>query len=72
MYHNIGKAIKHYRTERNITKDMLADKLGVSTATVSNYENGTTLPDMEAVVTMAHFFSCSAEELLFFSGYVHK
>lgn len=72
MYHNIGKAIKYYRTELNISKDVLAYKLGVSTATISNYENGITTPDMNTVVTMAHFFSCSADDLLFFSKCAYK
>lgn len=67
MYHYIGEAIKYYRGKTGVSRATLAEKLGVSVMTISNYENGVTLPDMETVVTMAHFFSCTTDELLCFS-----
>ncbi len=72
MYRNIGDAIKYYRQKLGVSRAMLAEKLGVSEMTVSNYENGVTTPDMEKVVTMAHYFCCTTDELLSFSPLLRR
>ena len=68
----LGESIKYYRKRAGIKREELAERLGVSLMTVSNYENSVTTPDMEKVVTMAHYFSCTTDELLSFSPIKHK
>ena len=42
-----GKKLKEYRKERNMTQEHLAEKLGVSTTTLYNWENGVSKPREE-------------------------
>ena len=46
MNENIGKFIAYLRKENNMTQQELAEKLGVSDRSVSNWENGKCLPDI--------------------------
>lgn len=63
--------IRYYRKLAGFTRSELAALLGVSDATISNYENGHTVPSMDMVVKLAHVLSVSADQLL---GYtiIHK
>ena len=40
MSNNVGQAIKHRRKELDISAEQLADKIGVSAATIYRYEKG--------------------------------
>ncbi len=42
----IGKFIAECRKEKNMTQQELAEKLGVSDRTISNWENGRNMPDL--------------------------
>ena len=63
--------IRYYRKLAGFTRDELAELLGVSPATISNYENGHTIPTMDMIVRLAHALSVTADQLL---GYtiIHK
>lgn len=67
MFNNIGKAITYYRKALRITRAEVARKLEVSESTIENYEKGTTLPSMDKVVRLSHFFCISTDELLSFT-----
>ena len=41
----IGKQIKKYRTEMELSQDELAEKIFVSRQTISNWENNKNYPD---------------------------
>lgn len=60
----IGKFIHNLRTERNLTQKQLADKINVSTTTVSKWESGTNVPDYSNISILADFFQISISELL--------
>ena len=42
----IGTFLKLLRKEKNLTQEQLAEQLGVSTRTVSRWENGNNMPDI--------------------------
>jgi len=42
---DVGKMIATIRKDRNITQQMLADMIGTTKQTISNYERGTRTPD---------------------------
>ena len=42
----IGKFIAEKRKERNLTQEQLAEKLGVTNRSISNWENGKNMPDL--------------------------
>lgn len=61
---NLGENIRTYRKDINWTQEQLADRLGVSSQSVSRWENGTTYPDMEFLPVMARVFGCTTDDLL--------
>lgn len=60
----IGKKISSLRKEKGITQMELADKLGISFQAVSNWERGSTMPDISKLTILAEILDCSIEELL--------
>ena len=59
-----GKLIAELRREKGLTQEELGRKIGVSNKTVSRWENGNYMPDIEALRLLAKEFSVSMEELL--------
>lgn len=60
----LGKQIKKYRTEANLSQDELADKIFVSRQTISNWENDKTYPDIKSLVLMSEVFQVSLDHLI--------
>lgn len=62
---NIGKTIKKYREDRNITQDKLAEELNVTRQAVSNWENSKTQPDIDTIFKLSQLFNVSVEEIIY-------
>ncbi|TYP56803.1 helix-turn-helix domain-containing protein [Thermosediminibacter litoriperuensis] len=60
----IGERIKSLREERKITQQELAQYLGVSQKTISNYEKGERSPDPETLKKIADYFDVTVDYLL--------
>ena len=60
----IGDRITALREADGLTQAQLAERVGVSQATVSQWEGGTRVPSGEAVVALARVFDTSADFLL--------
>ncbi len=60
----IGKLLKELRTEKNLTQEQLAESLNVSRRTVSRWETGFNLPDLDILVIMSDFYQVDLRELL--------
>ena len=56
---NIGNKISAARRELGITQVELADKMSVTRQTVSRWESGTALPDIEKVSQLASLLMVS-------------
>ncbi len=52
------------RTERGLTQEEAAEKIGVSNKTYSKWETGSTSPDIETVVKLSQAFGVTADHLL--------
>lgn len=63
----IGEKIKSLRKSKNISQEVLAQYLGVTFQAVSKWENGSTMPDVEAIPAIASFFGVSTDELFDFN-----
>lgn len=61
----VGKNIRRCRIERGMTQDMLAEKLSVTRQAVSNWERGTTEPDIETLDKLAQTLYVSVEQLIY-------
>lgn len=60
----IGKQIKKLREEQEISQQELADYLTISRQTISKWELGKSLPDIENVVRIADYFNISVDGLI--------
>lgn len=60
----ISKVIKQKRIEKQLTQEDLAEMLLVSKKTISNWENGRTIPDTENLIQFAKLFDLSLDNIL--------
>lgn len=61
---NISDKILNLRKEQGLSQEQLAEKLGVSRQSVSKWESGGALPDIDKVVAMSALFNVSTDYLL--------
>ena len=60
----IGHFIAMLRREKGFTQESLGEKLGVTNKTVSRWENGNYMPDIEMLQLLSDVFQVSLNELL--------
>lgn len=60
----LNEQIRELRGSRGISQIQLANKLGVTKQSVSNWENDNILPSIEMLVKIANFFEVSTDYLL--------
>ena len=60
----IGDFLRKLRYEKELTQIQLAEILFVSNKSVSRWEKGKSLPDIDILMKLAHFYDVSLEELL--------
>lgn len=60
----IKELIKNARTENGFTQEKAAEELCVSRQTISNWENGKSLPDILSILKMSDLYHISLDELL--------
>lgn len=61
---DIGTKLKHARIDASMTQEQVAEALGVSRQTVSNWENERTYPDIVSVVRLSDLYAISLDRLL--------
>ena len=61
----IGKTIKKLRTARGLTQDQLAEQLYVTRQTISNWERGTSRPDLDQLEAIAGALGVDTTTLLY-------
>ncbi len=59
-----GTFLKELRKEKNITQEELAVKMGVSRRTVSRWETGSNMPDMDVLIDISDFYEVDLREIL--------
>jgi transcriptional regulator with XRE-family HTH domain len=59
-----GAFIKKLRNEKNLTQEQLAEQFYVSRRTVSRWETGSNMPDLDILIEMADYFDVDLRELL--------
>lgn len=52
----LGEVLKEKRVELNLTQEEVGEKLFVTRQTISNWENGKTLPDIDSLIDIATFY----------------
>lgn len=61
---DISIKIKNARIKASLTQEQVAESLGVSRQTISNWETGKTYPDIVSVVKMSDLYHVSLDHLL--------
>ncbi len=60
----INEKIQELRMKNGLSQEALAEKLGISRQSVSKWELGQALPEIDKVVIMSRLFSVTTDELL--------
>lgn len=61
---DIGNQIRERRQRLGLSQDALAQKLYVSRVTISHWETGKTLPDVQSMLLLANLFDTTIDELV--------
>lgn len=61
---HLGELIAELRQDKGLTQKELGDILCVFSGTISNYENGVHLPDVDTVIALANYFHVTTDYLL--------
>lgn len=60
----IADKIKNARIKNEYTQEQVAENLLVSRQTISNWENGKSLPDIVSIIKMSELYGLSLDELM--------
>lgn len=60
----LGKQIRMYRQEAQLSQEELADRVYVSRQTISNWENDKSYPDVNSLVLLSEVFHISLDKLI--------
>ena len=63
MEYDIGSKIKAARSAKKLTQEQVAELLGVSRQTISNWENEKSYPDIISVIKMSECYDVSLDYL---------
>lgn len=60
----LGKNIQYLRKQKKITQEQLAEKLSVSRQTISKWESGEIVPELNKLLLLSDLFSCKLDALV--------
>lgn len=60
----VGLFLKTLRKEKNMTQEVLAETLNVSSRTVSRWETGSNMPDISLLVELSEFYQVGIPEII--------
>lgn len=60
----IGSFLKELRKERSITQEQFAEMMGVSGRSVSRWETGSNMPDLDVLIQIADYYEVEIGEIL--------
>lgn len=64
MEMSLAKNIQFLRKQRRITQEQLAEHMAVSRQTVSKWESGEVIPELNKLVELSDLFSCKLDTLI--------
>lgn len=59
-----AERLKDLREESNLTQYELSKQVGISTACISRWEKGLRVPNIDSIIILCQFFSCSSDYLI--------
>ena len=58
----IGEFLKELRKEKGLTQEQLAEQFNVSRRSVSRWETGNNMPDLDTLIEMADYYEIDLRE----------
>ncbi len=60
----IGQFLKELRKEKGVTQAQLAEMLNVTNRSVSRWENGVNMPDLDLLIQLSDYYSVDISEII--------
>ncbi|MGN0496403.1 MAG: helix-turn-helix domain-containing protein [Lachnospiraceae bacterium] len=60
----IGGFLKELRNQKGLTQEQLAEQFCVSSRTISRWENGNNMPDLDILIEISDFYEVDLREIL--------
>ena len=60
----IGKLLQELRKEKGLTQEQLAEQMGVARRTVSRWETGSNMPDLDILMELSDLYETDLREIL--------
>ena len=68
----LAEKITHLRIVNNISQEQLANELNVTRQSVSKWESGESMPQIDKVLELCELFKITADELINDSVVIHR
>lgn len=59
----IGAFLKELRKQKGLTQEQIAEKFNISNRTVSRWENGNNMPDLDVLIEISDYYDVTLREL---------
>ena len=59
-----GEFLKHLRKEKGLTQEQLAEQFCISSRTISRWETGSNMPDLDMLIELADFYNVDIREII--------
>ena len=59
-----GEFLRHLRKDKGLTQEQLAEQFFVSSRTVSRWETGSNMPDLDMLIELADFYNVDIREII--------
>ena len=60
----IGNFLKQLRKEKGLTQEQFAERFYISSRTVSRWETGSNMPDVDMLIELADFYEVDIREII--------
>ena len=60
----IGEFLKELRKEKGITQEQLAEQFNISRRSISRWETGSNMPDLNMLITLAEYYDVDVREII--------
>lgn len=60
----VGRFLQELRKEKGLTQEQLAEKAGVTRRTVSRWETGSNMPDMDILIELSDLYEVDLREII--------
>lgn len=66
---NIAKNLKIFRREKNVTQKEVAQHLNIDVTTLSHYETGIRMPDIDTLIALARYYNTDINRIISSEAY---